>query len=94
MPTWALVLIAVVVLLVARAVLQRGERMPTGQRPGDRALGPRANMPDPEVEAAIADLLRRGRKIDAIKLHRQAYWTGLKEAREAVEQLERTLPQP
>jgi hypothetical protein len=92
MPIWLLVVGAVLVLLVLRAWLQRGERLPTGSRPVARAPGPRGTMPDPEVEAALVQLLRRGRKLDAIKLHRQAYWTDLKTARDAIEELARTLP--
>jgi ribosomal protein L7/L12 len=39
----------------------------------------------PDVQA----LIQQGKKIDAIKLYRQLHGTGLKDAKEAVEKLER-----
>lgn len=39
----------------------------------------------------IVELLRSGRKIEAIKLHRERTGLGLREAKEAVEALERQL---
>lgn len=50
--------------------------------------------PDPasvpgDFEAQITDLLRQGRKIDAIKLYREATGVGLAEAKEIVEAIER-----
>jgi ribosomal protein L7/L12 len=39
----------------------------------------------------IQDLLRRGRKIDAIKVYRERTGLGLKEAKDAVEEIERGL---
>jgi hypothetical protein len=51
---------------------------------------PAATAPIPsgaEDETELLDLLRRGRKIDAIKLHRQRTGAGLKEAKDAVEAL-------
>jgi ribosomal protein L7/L12 len=36
----------------------------------------------------IRELLRSGRKIEAIKHYRQQYGTGLKEAKEAIERME------
>jgi hypothetical protein len=41
--------------------------------------------------ASIAELVFRGRKIEAIKLHREMTAMGLKESKEAVEELERSL---
>lgn len=40
-----------------------------------------------DVENQILDLLRRGRKIDAIKLYREQTGQGLKQSKEAVETL-------
>ncbi|MCG8590243.1 MAG: hypothetical protein MJE66_13205 [Proteobacteria bacterium] len=40
---------------------------------------------------SIEDLLLRGRKIEAIKLYREEHGVGLREAKEAVEALEREL---
>jgi ribosomal protein L7/L12 len=50
----------------------------------DLKYDPYANMPRDVVEA-----LRRGEKIKAIKLYRQSARVGLKEAKDAVEELER-----
>jgi ribosomal protein L7/L12 len=38
------------------------------------------------------NLIQSGRKIDAIKLYRELHGTGLKEAKDAVESLERRFP--
>lgn len=47
------------------------------------------DSPPPEHElTAVADALYRGRKIEAIKLYRERYHVGLKEAKDAVEELE------
>src|SRR5689334_22847409 len=54
-------------------------------------------MNDPALETELAALLRNGRKIDAIKLVRQRHGLGLKEAKDEVDLLERSLglaPQP
>lgn len=42
-------------------------------------------------EGEIVELLRRGDKISAIKLHRELHHTGLREAKDAVEALEKRL---
>jgi ribosomal protein L7/L12 len=44
---------------------------------------------DPGFEAELVKLLRSGRKIQAIQRHRERTGTGLKEAKDAVERLER-----
>lgn len=61
---------------------------------GDRLVGGRASDPAPEPAVVLAEanadteidrLIRAGRKIEAIKAHRAAYGTGLKESKDAVE---------
>jgi len=47
------------------------------------------NTPPADLKAQIANLMRQGRKIDAIKLYRQATNVGLAEAKEIVEAIER-----
>jgi hypothetical protein len=47
-----------------------------------------AAAPDPATLARIAEELRRGRKIEAIKLYRRATGVGLKEAKDQVEALD------
>jgi hypothetical protein len=49
---------------------------------------PAAAAPDPATLARIAEELRRGRKIEAIKLYRRATGVGLKEAKDQVESLD------
>lgn len=51
-------------------------------------------LPPADSEETILRLLRSGRKIEAIKHHRQHFGTGLKEAKQAVEQLARERPGP
>ena len=51
-------------------------------------------MPEPLSETAMNSLtaaLLQGRKIEAIKIYRQATGLGLKEAKEAIEELEQSL---
>lgn len=43
------------------------------------------------VEADVADALRAGDTIEAIKIYREATHTGLKEAKDAVEEMARDL---
>lgn len=52
----------------------------------DRVALPASAAPA-EAGARIQELVASGRKIDAIKLYRQAHGVGLKEAKEAVEAL-------
>jgi hypothetical protein len=51
-----------------------------------------APTPD-ETAAALADLIFRGRKIEAIKLYRESTRVGLKEAKDAIDALEVSLRQ-
>ena len=67
--------------LIAEAESARAATAP--HKPQAAAAGPAAPMDQ------IADLLRRGQKIAAIKLHRETYGTGLKESKAAVEALAR-----
>jgi hypothetical protein len=45
----------------------------------------------PDLQPQVEELLRNGKKIEAIKLYRQNTDLGLKEAKDAVEEIERTL---
>ncbi len=45
--------------------------------------------PDDPLEAAVVDLMRNSRKIDAIKRYREATGKGLKESKEEVEEIAR-----
>jgi len=48
--------------------------------------------PYADLPPRVVDALRRGRKIEAIKEYRAATGTGLKEAKDYVEELERRAP--
>ena len=66
---------------------------------GMRLRGPREERPPlpprfppgslPELEAEVRELYRAGQKIQAIKLYRENTGVGLKEAKDAVEALDR-----
>jgi len=71
----------VLVGILALVLLLRRDgkvRMPAGASAGSAD----------SVEAALAS----GRKIDAIKLYREHHGVGLREAKDAVENLQRSLP--
>src|SRR5262245_5759425 len=50
--------------------------------------------PAPDIAEQIRTLLQQGRKIEAIKVYRQATGAGLAEAKSAVEGQERNVPPP
>ena len=77
--------IAVLVIGFVLALLTRA-------RSNERTSLPPARGPRPtsgKRDEIIRELLRSGRKIEAIKHYRQQYGTGLKEAKEAIERMER-----
>lgn len=47
---------------------------------------------DPVMEGKIKSLLSKGKKIDAVKIYRAEYGTSLKEATDAVERIQATMP--
>jgi ribosomal protein L7/L12/outer membrane protein assembly factor BamB len=61
--------------------------------PDEVASGGRAGTPSPAT-AEISRLLQAGRKIEAIKLYRATFNVGLREAKDAVEQMERGPTRP
>jgi large subunit ribosomal protein L7/L12 len=95
------VLILVLIAMIARAGRRRDPLMggvpPTyrGTRsvPGPAATLPAKRLPaamlSPEVEQEVRALLAAGRKIQAIKLARDATHLGLKETKDLVEAMER-----
>ncbi|MEX2185473.1 MAG: hypothetical protein WD875_01710 [Pirellulales bacterium] len=58
----------------------------SGDQPNAASGDPPATPADP-LEAAVVDLMRRSRKIEAIKRYREATGKGLKESKEAVEEI-------
>jgi ribosomal protein L7/L12 len=49
-------------------------------------------LDDPVLEGKIRSLLSKGKKIDAVKIYRAEYGTSLKDATEAVEQIQSSMP--
>lgn len=47
---------------------------------------------DPVMESKIKSLLAKGKKIDAVKIYREEYGIGLKEAKDAVDRIEASMP--
>ncbi len=50
------------------------------------------NYDDPVLEAKLKSLLSRGKKIEAVKIYREEYGVSLKEAKDAVERVEASMP--
>jgi ribosomal protein L7/L12 len=50
------------------------------------------NYDDPVLESKIKSLLSKGKKLDAIRIYREEYGIGLKEAKNAVERIETSMP--
>lgn len=87
------VALVAVVALVALAVGYALGRRRSG---GTRVVWQGA-APDLPADAELEELVRRGRKIDAIRRYRELHGGGLKDAKDAVERLEarlRTGPPP
>ncbi|MBV6397406.1 MAG: 50S ribosomal protein L7/L12 [Anaerolineales bacterium] len=47
---------------------------------------------NPVLESKVKSLLAKGKKIEAVKIYREEYGIGLKEAKDAVDQIEATMP--
>ncbi|MCI0551932.1 MAG: hypothetical protein L0287_13350 [Anaerolineae bacterium] len=47
---------------------------------------------DPVMESKIKSLLAKGKKIDAVKIYREEYGIGLKQAKDAVDRIEASMP--
>jgi ribosomal protein L7/L12 len=78
-------LVIVVVAVVAYALGRRSRR--GGDLVGDQLAVRTAVAPRPDVEDEARRLVAAGRKIEAIKIYREATGTGLAEAKAAVERL-------
>ena len=50
------------------------------------------NYDDPVLEGKIRSLLSKGKKIEAVKIYRAEYGVSLKEAKDAVERVESSMP--
>ena len=59
------------------------------------SAAPNASLPPPQSNLdEIRNLINSGNKITAIKVHRETFGTGLKDAKDAVEQMEREMLMP
>ncbi len=95
-------LILVLIAMIARAGRKRDPLMGgvppvrRGTRPVPAAALPAARLPaatlSPEVEQQVRAELAAGRKIQAIKIAREATHLGLKETKDLVEAMERRVP--
>lgn len=47
---------------------------------------------DPVMESKIKSLLAKGKKVDAVKIYREEYGIGLKQAKDAVDRIEASMP--
>jgi len=64
------------------------DRAPTWQQPSEPAPSSSSGTSAlPEVDVDVARILARGNKIEAIKLAREKYGLGLKEAKDYVERM-------
>ncbi|MDP5277550.1 ribosomal protein L7/L12 [Sphingomonas sp. DG1-23] len=92
-PVSVLIGAGLVVLLLLALLLRPRRRDPLmgGQPPIARTSKPAAAVTTlpPETEAEVRALLAAGRKIEAIKLARDAAHLGLKQAKDLVESMER-----
>ncbi len=79
---WVKIIVVVLALLLVRALLRKASSAGTVER-----IAPEGERSDADVQ----ELLRLDRKIEAIKVYRELHGVGLRQAKEAVEQLQRQL---
>ena len=68
-------------------LLDIDQQAPTWQQPSEPAQSASGPLMVPEVDVDVARILARGNKIEAIKLAREKYGLGLKEAKDYVERM-------
>lgn len=89
-PLWILVPAALLLLfLLVRPLLRSGGNMIERQRQATRDLAlrhpPRPGQPDPMSDPQIRDAIDGRRKVEAVKLARERYGLGLKEAKALID---------
>ncbi|MCC6301007.1 MAG: ribosomal protein L7/L12 [Anaerolineales bacterium] len=67
---------------VEQMALNEATKAPSGTRDYD----------NPVLESKIKSLLSKNKKIEAVKIYREEYGIGLKEAKDAVDRIEATMP--
>jgi len=85
------IILAVLGMTLCLAVVQgrAQDRKARLERKLDALLKHAGVDPWPQVSGEIGELVRQGRKIEAIKLYREQTGAGLKEAKDRVEEMER-----
>ena len=81
------VVLVVLVVLVALVAFVVGYALGRRRSGGTRVVWQSA-APDLPADAELEELVRRGRKIDAIRRYRELHGGGLKDAKDAVDRLE------
>ncbi len=74
-------------LAEAKQAVEQMARMETARPPSDSR-----NFDNPVLESKIRSMLAKGKKIEAVKIYREEYGVGLKEAKDAVDRIEATMP--
>ncbi|MEU6140230.1 ribosomal protein L7/L12 [Streptomyces sp. NPDC047081] len=91
MDTLGYTLAAVALLIgvgsIENRISRADQRVARVERKLDLILGHLGLREDEPWSAEVADLVRAGKKIEAIKMYREATGVGLKEAKDAVEKL-------
>ena len=74
-------------LAEAKQAVEQMARMEAARPPSDSR-----NFDNPVLESKIRSMLAQGKKIEAVKIYREEYGIGLKEAKDAVDRIEATMP--
>lgn len=74
-------------LAEAKQAVEQMARMEAARPPSDSR-----NFDNPVLESKIRSMLAKGKKIEAVKIYREEYGIGLKEAKDAVDRIEATMP--
>lgn len=74
-------------LAEAKQAVEEMMQMEVARPPSDSR-----NFDNPVLESKIRSMLAKGKKIEAVKIYREEYGIGLKEAKDAVDRIEATMP--
>lgn len=74
-------------LAEAKQAVEEMMQMEAARPPSDSR-----NFDNPVLESKIRSMLAKGKKIEAVKIYREEYGIGLKEAKDAVDRIEATMP--
>ena len=74
-------------LAEAKQAVEEMMQMEVARPPSDSR-----NFDNPVLESKIRSMLAKGKKIEAVKIYREEYGIGLKEAKDVVDRIEATMP--